>query len=165
MKNALIMVLIAMSFCLNGLARPGQTDSAKRKTQKASAKNFTFELISCKRSSGEIRCSLTITNDDTEDRTLGLIAAKGHRADSRLFDQAGTEYLASDAQLGSRVGPHPRLEMISNVLTKASIEFADVSPETDSIRLLRLSCWTDHPTRRMRNQDFSVDFRDVELEK
>src|ERR1700755_3097381 len=57
-------------------------DSANRKTQKVTAKNYTFELNSCKRSSEEIRCSLTITNDDSEDRTLGLVGAKGNSENS-----------------------------------------------------------------------------------
>lgn len=171
MKNGLLVfLLIAIFFvCINGITvqkkpLPNDGNSTNGKTQKVSAKNYTFELNSCKRSGEEIRCSLSITNDDSEDRTLGLIASKGHSADSRLLDQAGTEYVASDAQLGSRVGPYPRLELVSNVLTKASVKFENVSSETNSIRLLRLSCWTSNPPK-MRNQNFSVDFRDVELDK
>lgn len=166
-KARIIFLLIIMFlFCVDGPARQKKLllqSTRPLKAQKVTVKNYTFELSSCKRSSEEIRCSLTVTNDDSEDRTLGLIAYKSHSATSRLIDKEGNEYLASDAQLGSRVGPYPRLELVSNVLTKASVKFENVSPETLSIRLLRLSCWTnDSP--RMRRQDFSVDFRDVSLD-
>jgi TolB-like protein len=138
----------------------GMLDATQNKsaTQRVVAKEFTFELNSCKMSANTVRCYLSITNESASDRDLIL------KTSSRLFDEAGEEYVAGESSLmlGSRTMTYTfedrlRNGLVSKVPTKALIRFLNVSPQA-SKATLSVECNDDRA-------DFKVTFRNVQITK
>lgn len=124
--------------------------------QSTEAKDFLFELQGCKASGGNVTCNLLITNKGN-DRELQFVG-RSFGKNSRLFDDMGNEYLASEVQLGTKQHGHSVTTLlVSNIPTKARVSFEKVSAEASKIALLELATYT---------QDWSiVQFRDIPLSK
>ena len=117
------------------------------------AQEFNFELTSCKLSTGILTCELTITNNASEDKQLGL------RAISRIFDELGNDYTASDGQIGTerfRVSGVSSL-LVPRIPTKATLKFQNINQTATTITLLRIEFWG--------SPDFHIDFRNPPLTK
>ena len=108
--------------------------------QKIEADNFTFELKECKMSGTNVTCDLLITNND-QDRELKL-NNKSYRPSSRIFDDFGNEYGATQVQIGNKKGSHPRILLISGVPTRVKLYFEKVSPQASRITLLEVGCYS-----------------------
>jgi len=117
------------------------------------SQDFIVELNSCKLLNGILSCQFTVTNDTTEDRGLTLLA------ESRIFDDLGNDYTASEWQIGrekSRIYGAVRTLLVPHILTKAVLKFENINQEATRITLLRIA---------FNDPRFNVDFRNPALTK
>jgi len=104
-------------------------------------------------------CHFTIVNDSAMDRWLHLHARVWSGANSRLFDEFGNEYIATEAQIGSDANisrEFAQIVLVPQVVTKAMIRFDKFNPEATMLTLLRVGFWSDRG-------DTHTDFRNVQL--
>ena len=107
--------------------------------QKVVVGDFTFELLSCKRSRQSVIFQLTVVNDSSGDRTISLETPGAYPC--RMFDESGNEYFASEGQLGSDNGSRPRVTLVPQIATKAILKFENIYSEATMVTLLRVSCY------------------------
>jgi TolB-like protein len=142
---------------------PQQPSPAKQSPNKINVRDFILELEACRMSAGGVVCSLKITNDAPNDRTVHVYAA-GYGPTSRMFDEFGGEYLVKNTRLGSylvesynRVGN----SLVPQVPMKLRITFDNVNPEAKSATLLRVAFqWSDS-----NGINLHADFRNVPITK
>jgi len=130
--------------------------------QKIEAKGFTFELKKCKMSGGSIVCDFLITSNN-QDRSLQLVG-NYYQHSSRMFDDFGNEYIATEAQLGNKSGKdYIESLLVAGVATKASLHFEGVSQEATKITLLEIGCKC--PANGYDSDRFVAQFRNIPLSK
>jgi hypothetical protein len=134
--------------------------ATKMKATKIIHQDFIFELNSCKLSAGTLTCEFKITNDGSHDAWLSLLF------DSRIFDDLGNDYSASECQLGSqkdRTGVFDGVasSLVPHIVIKAALKFENINRGAARIPLLRLVFRKDQSSL---SKDW-VDFREVPLEK
>lgn len=147
-------------------AAPGTTPAKPKEKryaaiQKVEANNFTFELQECKMSGTNITCKLLITNND-QDRELTVNPHRfigGHwRNLSRIFDDSGNIYEATQVQIGNQRGRKAKLMLISDVPTRLILNFEEVSPQARRISLLEPGCEYKH-------KELKAELRNIPLSK
>jgi hypothetical protein len=115
---------------------------------------FLIELNGCQKGgTTSVECSMTITNQRPDDRTLGI------NTDSSIIDAAGLTQRTTFFQIGSSKiwGCCAATELLTRVKVKANITFGGVEAGVTRIGRLRLSFYSN-------NTPFKVDFRDVPLQ-
>jgi len=171
-KDAAVMNLMGV-----GLLLPASDTNLKSSTsapikkvpQKVTLKDFTLELIACKIAGQTVTCNFTITNNSSEDKNFWLSRAAGWQGENsaRMFDNLGNEYLASGAQLGSRVHNSSHIYLgiviVPQVSTKAVLKFENVSLEATTIKLLRVAFEIGTIDLAGRAEFLFADFRDVPI--
>jgi TolB-like protein len=103
--------------------------------------DFATALQSCLMPGTTITCTLSVTNNG-ENQQFTINARGGPSGmPSRFVDQAGTDYRAELARLGSVQG-HSAVwnTLIKGVPTSASLVFEDVSPEVAQMMALIIMC-------------------------
>jgi hypothetical protein len=131
---------------------------ARQEKQKATVKDFAFEVGSCKRSKTIVICEPVVTNTSAEDSAISMNVSGEDTEDwgkmTRAFDESGNEYLPKDLSLGSvgRRGGIPAAEQrgavcsfggcrpITNTLIprtpmKIRIAFPSVAPDATTLTL------------------------------
>lgn len=119
--------------------------------QKIDENNFRFELNGCKKSGSLVYCDLTVINNGV-DREIAV----GNL--TKLFDEAGNNYPASEVNVALKSGRSVSAKFISKVRVKVRFTFANVALETEKIKLLSVVVVP------RRGKKFTVDFKDVEFE-
>ncbi len=114
------------------------------------AKGFTFELVSCKRQGGGVKCELFITSN--ADKNFNLWGS----GDSRLFDDFGNVYKASGVSLASCNKEYRcKMDLIGGIRTKASLSFEGVASDATYAPVVEISCNS--------KGGFKVKFRDIQF--
>lgn len=134
---------------------PSHTKPRQNAKQTVEAQKFTFELTKCEISGESIICDFVITNND-QDREFTL-----NTRGSRIFDDSGNEYRASQAYLANKRGSSPQTLLLSNIPTNASLYFENVSTDARSIALLELGCAAMNPPWT----SFKLQFRNIPISK
>lgn len=146
---------------------PAQSASAT-KTLSQRAKDFVFELSSCKLHGETITCYLTVKNDLPEDRDLIIYAnASSRRVVTRLYDEFGNEYNATFGSLGSKSDKYSSQSiLVSQVPTKASIEFEGVSAQVSKVTLsMVIAPGNQGNMSAVRSPALTLTFRDIQVTK
>jgi len=121
---------------------------------------FTIVLKQCKLVTTAVSCEFDVMSNE-RDRVLSLYVYPSSDP-SRLFDEAGTEYLVAQVRIGNRVGEHVQATMVSDVPGKVALRFEGLPSKATKISLLRVRgsilIGTDI-------RDLTVEFRDVLLVK
>jgi hypothetical protein len=129
---------------------------------KVTVKDFTFELVSCKRSAGGVICELKATNDFSEDREIEISGAWYHGDMSKMFDEFGGEYIANNVTLGSdKVRGYMYLPktLVSKIPMTMKITFDEINPEAKVITLLRIAfAW-----KNSRGGKISADLKNIPI--
>ncbi|MCF6268303.1 MAG: LPP20 family lipoprotein [Melioribacteraceae bacterium] len=116
--------------------------------------NFIFELTNVKYENRNITISLIVKNTSEDDSFL-----KFWISDTRIFDESGNEYIASNCRIANTVSKDSwtRLEkkFISGVPTTVEFVFKKVSSETKKISLFSISFVSD---------DNKVEFRSIPID-
>jgi hypothetical protein len=136
--------------------------SATAENQKIIVQEISFELQSCKLSSGVVTCQLMITNEASEDKdfTLG--------GDSQIVDDSGNIYHYAESQISGGKKPYAgrrrtsgsklsQAVLIHGIGVKATLKFENISSEVKTLKLLRVSFSAAG--------SFNADFRDFLLTK
>jgi len=156
-KQTLLICILTLIFSNVNVA-PAQSD------QKLSTNDFTFQLNTCKLSGGSITCQFIVTNDSSADRRF-ILYARGYSGNSRMFDDGGNEYIATQAQVGTKVTEGgAEIVLVPQVPVKGSIRFDKVNSEATKITLLRLSCGSTDARGNGQN-GWNADFRNVPITK
>ncbi|MEM1170874.1 MAG: hypothetical protein AAGJ08_17790 [Cyanobacteria bacterium P01_H01_bin.35] len=103
--------------------------------------------------SQSINCHLLITSTEKNARLTLYAQSSGTR--SRIIE-AGTIYLATQAELGTSSGSRARENLIKDVPLKASINFDQVSLEVNKIEVMEIILYSG-------NNKIPLEFRDVPL--
>lgn len=116
---------------------------------------FTFSFEKCVASGTTVICSLTVTNDG-EDRKL-YVYGNGSYGITRLYDNLGNEYAATQAKLGSSQGDgEVEKTMIRGIPIDVIFTFQGVSREASSVAVLEVAYWvTNSATIKYRDIPFS----------
>jgi TolB-like protein len=142
-----------------GFTGPGGTTPAspRKSSPEATAGEITIALQSCRMSGTTITCSLSLTNNG-ENKEFHL-HAHANEVSSRLFDQAGNEYIATMARLGNREsGWFAGNTLFKGIPTSAKLVFEKVSPDVTDITALVVGCFDGR-------EDYSLPIRHVALVK
>ncbi|MEA2104575.1 MAG: LPP20 family lipoprotein [Candidatus Cloacimonadota bacterium] len=115
---------------------------------------FTFELINCKMDDRTITCSLIVANNSEDDTNLRI-----HRAQTKIFDEAGNEYSANFVKLANSETRGWNLDklIIPKVPTPAEMVFEKVSSSVTKISLLSISMVSN-------GYRYKAEFRNVNIE-
>ena len=114
------------------------------------AKGFKFELVSCKKESGNVKFDFFITSN--ADKNFVLLGDAG----SRLFDNFNNIYKASGVSVAScSEGYRCDIDLIGGVRAKASLSFKGVDSNAIRAEVLEIKCWS--------KGDFKVQFRKIPL--
>ena len=109
---------------------------------------------------------LTVTSD--QDSWLGMYLyprnihrwKKECKGNTRIFDEFGNEYFASNIQLGNYVidkkYSNVQNTLVAGVPMKVIVSFENFSSQAKSINLLEIRCYAN-------NKLFSVQFRDISI--
>jgi len=129
----------------------------KEALKKVEVENFIFELINCEMSSGgRVTCDMFITNH-YQDREIAF-----YTSGSRMFDNFGNEYKPSRGELANKkMGTDDGIRslLISNISTKGSLIFENVTQEAGYISLLEIRCWEQE------SGEFKIRFRNITISK
>jgi TolB-like protein len=129
----------------------------KPSVQTADAKGLTFQLQACKRVASAVVCELNITSNDRE-RDYWLSTYESTNP-SRLFDDSGNEFMATQVRLGNRVGEQVDAVLVAGIHTKATLRFEGISSQAKKISLLKVQGF-------IAGGGFvSVEFRDIPISK
>lgn len=128
--------------------------------QKTFADDFLIELHSCVLRGKNLICNFSVTNDLDSDREFFLRIYWGNA--SRVFDEDGNEYMSQRGQIGKQSGT-PGISgygepLISEVKTKASLEFEGIAPNVKVAKLLRIVFSGDG------YHEQTADFRDIPMQ-
>jgi hypothetical protein len=143
------------------------TSKKEAKTiQEVKIQNFTSNLIKWQKKGDGIYFEFVITSD--QDSWLGMYSHIGYipkfRKDgigkTRIFDEFGNEYFASNIQLGNYVidksYSNVQNTLVSGVPMKVIVSFDNFSSQAKIVTLLEIRCYAN-------NKFFSVQFRDISI--
>jgi len=142
------------------------TPTKKTKTvQEVKVQNFTFNFIKWQKKGDGIYFELTATSD--QDSWLGMYSRIGWMSNfsvtgigkTRIFDEFGNEYFASNIQLGNYVtDKYSNVEniLVAGVPMKVIVSFDNFSPQAKIIPLLEIRCYAN-------DKLFSVQFRNIPI--
>jgi TolB-like protein len=125
-------------------------------------KGFTFSLEKCEMSGKELTIHFLITSHD-RDRGLTLHNhCKSSDRYSRIFDNEGIEYWASNVFLAGKKADDCDVYslLISDVVTKASLHFENISSKATKITRFDLNCWEG-----VGKSKFRLEFRNIPITK
>lgn len=124
-------------------------------TQRVEAKDFIFEVQSCRLSGQSIICYLMITNKGN-DRQLNF----GHNQKTRIFDDTGNEYRVEIIRLGNKEGRQNWVDnrVVSGIPVKAGLSFEKISLNIGRINLLEIGCAEQY-------HEFTVQFRNISISR
>lgn len=120
--------------------------SLRKSLPEVAVADFTIALESCRMSGTTITCKLLITNNSEEDKAFylhgGYLSVYGDTSfSSRFFDQAGNEYHAAVARLGSQGSADGvRNVLVKGVPTRGALVFEKTSPDITEITALVIGC-------------------------
>ena len=148
-KTNAIAALIDQDIQSGGPTTPKPTKKPKKGKWVQKAKGFTFELVSCKRQGGSVKCELFITSN--ADKNLVLKGSNG----SRLFDNFNNIYRASGMSLAScSENWGCKMDLIGGIRTKASLSFEGVASDATYAPVVELGCDDSKGS-------FKVKYRDI----
>jgi TolB-like protein len=111
--------------------------SVKKAKKALEVNGFTFSLQLYKRAGETVTLYFLVTNNE-KDKKLRLYAGTGSRS-SRMFDDMGNEYHASQVKFGNEISSGNIWKQLpTGVSVKASLKFEKVSPMANSIALLEI---------------------------
>jgi TolB-like protein len=143
---------------------PQRADTTKKNPRKVTIRDFVFELESCRASAGGVVCSLTITNDAPNDRSVQFNAVHYAGDMSRMFDEFGGEYVVKNTHLGSYTSEgytYVANSLVPQVPMKLKLDFDNVNPQAQTVTLLRVAfVWQD--SNRV---GLNADFRNIPITK
>ena len=120
----------------------------------ANTGGFNFKLIDWQRKGDGIVFDLLITSEQGSD--LVLYANYSSYDRTRIFDDFGNEYYASNIFLGNDSRTRwAQNRLVADIPMRAYIQFDNFSSQSKIISLLEIRCRT--------NKDFAVEFRDISL--
>jgi TolB-like protein len=155
-KTNAIAALIERDIQSGGPTTPTPTKIPKKGKWVQKAKGFTFELVSCKRQGGSVKCELFITSDTDKNLSLYGNDHRGFQRSgfSRLFDDFSNSYKASNVSLATIRSEHfGHTDIIGGIRTKASLSFEEVATDATHAAVVELTCWSD--------KKFNVRFRNI----
>jgi hypothetical protein len=123
------------------------------------AQDFRFTVQICKLSGAIVTCSLTVQNENTEDRDV--VIDFGRFGPSRLIDNRGRETKLEMIRFGGKA--EGGVTLISGVPTDLQLVFEGVDQSISSIALLDLSCAVRFRESGKR-QPFGIQLRQVPIE-
>ena len=136
---------------LSADTKPGSARQTGTTTNIKEVKDFIFELESCQRSGKSVTCFLLVTSKKPN-KKLNINGTSG----SRVIDDLGNEYLASQIQFGNKRHTKSVSKVLpTDVPIKVSLNFEDISPQANGLAILEIST----------NNKFKVDFRDISFSK
>lgn len=122
-------------------AKSGKASKPTQALQKYSGHGFTFLLKKCVRLDVNVTCHFEIINEG-EDRDLRIQSNYSSSRRTRLFDNLGNEYVATQVLLGKRSGDRDAGKMmISGIPIAASFSFQGIVEEAGAISVLQVSYW------------------------
>lgn len=136
------------------------TVGGKIPVEEIEAKGFIFRLEECKMSGTSVSCKILITNNEN-DRNLSIYT-KSYSGSSRIFDDSGNEYTATQVQIGNQFGSAATAMLVSGIPIKAQLNFEKVLQQASTLTLLEINCY--HTDLSALNS-FGVQFRDIPITK
>lgn len=145
---------------------PTVTTEKSKTIQEVKIQNFTSNLIKWQKKGDGIYFELIITSD--QDSWLGMYSRIGYiskfRKDgigkTRIFDEFGNEYFASNIQLGNYVidkkYSNVQNTLVASVPMKVIVSFDNFSSQARIITLLEIRCYAN-------DKFFSVQFRNIPI--
>lgn len=132
--------------------------------ERKEAKQFAFELKSCKASGETVVCEFLVTNMD-QDRGLYLRTVSPFSAPSRFFDSDGNVYQADSVRAGNQVNSQEvHISLVSGVPALGSLRFPKVPSGISRITLLEIAAFQNERVRdEYQYGGFTVQFRDVPI--
>jgi hypothetical protein len=172
MNRMQIFTVLASLFLLCSLA------IARQEKQKATVKDFAFEIGPCKRSKTIVVCEPVVTNTSADDSAISINVSGEDTEDwgkmTRAFDESGNEYIPQNLSLGSvaRRGGIPAAEergaacsfggcrpitntLIPRTRMKIRIAFPNVKPEANMLTLRVYFLYN--------GEKLNADFREVPI--
>jgi hypothetical protein len=120
--------------------------------------DWEIQLNGCERSGKSVVCDFTFKSN-FRDRELRLVGSGNYPA-SKLYDDGGYEYTATQAILGNKQGySDARKLIIANIPIKGSVHFSNISTEASEISLLDIGIRGDGITQE-RLQCRNIPIRD-----
>jgi len=138
------------------LKKEKNSTSNGKHAQKIETNGFTFNLLSCTKSGGNIKCKLMVTSNDKE-KSLMLFGNFTNRV-SRLFDSNGQVYNADKVELAG-VSANKRFvksALPSDIPTSAVVSFIGISDNVDVINMVDIEAQSN-------NVIFKAQFRNVAI--
>lgn len=120
-------------------------------SQQKTVNNFRFELNGCELSGTQATCSFVVTNT-REDFKMRLYANNIYK--SRLFDNRGREYVASEGRIGESSGRSVNKLMITGIPMDGELRFTGLDADAEAVSVLQIFC--DIPRHRG-----AVEFRNI----
>lgn len=140
---------------------PGDRAQAEQTALTTDARQFRFTLKACSLAGRSVTCSLTVRNEDNDDRILRIYTHIGKSTSkSRIIDNEGRETDLESIQFGGKNGGQSTL--VSGVPTNLQLLFEPVDQDLSSIALFELWCELVDPDS-YKGQDFSVQLRRVPI--
>jgi len=137
--------------------------SAPKILRTVEEEEFRFDLYRCKFHGSSVACEMLITNQ-IADRALHLSRPYA-TALSRIIDDAGNEWPASEFVLGVQTGEAVEEIMPQGVPVRAVITFKGVASEASSIRLLEVGCYARFAKGNGNSAMFVTKIADIPLSR
>jgi hypothetical protein len=146
-----LSAILFITSCLGTLSAQIPSPSPEKVApQKVTVKEITFELLSCKVSPNGGKCEFRVENNSSENVNKEIYLCFpaerpgyfGCGRPSRMFDDLGNEYIATEGQVGShhaRRGGEVRIELPVRAPIKGWLKFENIDPEANLINLLIIS--------------------------
>ena len=99
---------------------------------------FLFEGKGCVQQDRTIECNGLITN--TKEDVRVFLFADGYKAESRIVDNEGNQYIASEIMTGSETdGNNQKVTFTQNIPVKVTLVFTDISTKAQSVALMEIT--------------------------
>jgi uncharacterized caspase-like protein len=102
----------------------------------------TFELLSCRRAKGAVKCNLLFTNDTEKNIYIRFpfkLEQNGERSNPMMTDDSGIIYLSTGVQLGGvRQRGDYSIEVARDVPIGMEVSFNELSAEVNQIKFLNI---------------------------
>ena len=120
---------------------------------------FTFEIISCSKSGTSVVCQMTITNNSSVDKLLGIDWA----SNGRIFDESGNQNEMEGWQIAGKAWGE-RARLLSEVPTKASFRFKLVSAAVKILKRFDLRLTSNFTEGgNYVTKDIQISFKNIPL--
>ena len=133
-------------------------NAGSRNAQIKSEQFFSFELHGCAKSGTTVSCDLTVTNNDSIDKTLEFFWNGG----GEVYDEQGNSGKMDGWQIANQTSGKPKL--LPDVPVKARIRFKNVSPDARILKRIELALTANFTEGGYyKTRDFKISFQNVPL--